>query len=393
LPIGTYNFYTRLVAFKSLSFFTLIYFTGRLCNPRAVNISKLFSYICITIIIAAIVMVVLEVIPYEHLHTRTGFMDFGTYYFNFDVSGNYGLIWTFETETGLKRFGSIFSSPLELSTSAIMALSVLLALATTRRNNLRYTTFNVISFLATLVCIIFAISRASFAGYFIVIYIFGWIIRNKTIIKSFHYLFLAVILYVCFFLKGDMFNFIIDTLSFQNASSVGHVLEWLNGINAIIQHPLGLGLGTSGRIAMETRDNIGGENQLVILGVQAGILMVAIYVYIYIQFISIGIKTYKKATSKIRKLSLAIALVKIGLIIPILTANTESFIYISYISWFLCGLLINTIMNNKNIKKLNSPDPNIPVAFSDGKNSSLSTLTGKSDPDIKSRLNHISGPI
>ena len=347
LPIGTYDFYSRLLAFKSLSFFTLIYFVGRFCDARSININKLFSYICLVIIIAAVVVVGFEVIPNEHLHTRTGFMDFGVYYFNFEVSGNYGLIWTFETETGLKRFGSIFSSPLELSTATIVALSILLPLATTNRHNIRFTTFNIISFLATLACIIFAVSRASFAGYFIVIYVFAWITHNKILIKIFHYSFLAVIFYIFFLLKGDLFDFIVDTLSFKNASSIGHVLEWLNGITAIAQHPLGLGLGTSGRISMESRDNIGGENQLIIIGVQAGILMVIIYVLIYIQFIKIGIEKYKTSTTKIRKLSMAIILLKIGLIIPLLTTNTESFIYMSYLSWFLSGLLINLVMNNR----------------------------------------------
>lgn len=348
LPIGPYNFYSRLLAFKSLSFFTLIYFTGRFCNAQSININKLFSYICLVIILAALVSLFLEVIPYEHLHTRTGFMDFGIYYFNFEVSGNYGLIWTFETDSGLKRFGSIFSSPLELSTAAIVALSVLLPLATTRHNNIRFTTFNIISFLATLLCIIFAISRASFAGYFIIIYIYAWITQNRMLIKIFHYCGLAVIFYICFLLKGDLFDFIIDTLSFKNASSVGHVLEWLNGITAMVKHPLGLGLGTSGRVAIETNDNIGGENQLIIIGVQSGILMIAIYVCIYFQFIKTGLKKYKTASAKIRKLSLAVVLLRIGMIIPLLTTNTESFIYISYLSWFLSGLLINLIMNNRN---------------------------------------------
>ena len=43
LPIGSYNLFSRLIAFKSLSFFVFIYFIGRFCNAKEINITQLFS--------------------------------------------------------------------------------------------------------------------------------------------------------------------------------------------------------------------------------------------------------------------------------------------------------------------------------------------------------------
>ena len=40
-------------------------------------------------------------------------------------------------------------------------------------------------------------------------------------------------------------------------------------------------------------------------------------------------------------LAFTIFLFKIGIIIPMFTSNTEAFVYISYFTWFLSGLLIN----------------------------------------------------
>lgn len=346
LPIGPYDFHARLVAFKALAIFPVIYFTGRFCKTESINLNEIFSFVCILTIVAAVV-VTIEAITYTHLHTFTGFTDFMIHFYDGEMSGNYGLIWTFETETGLKRFGSIFSSPLELASSAVLALAVVLALATNDRNKFIYTPFNVISLGATLVCVTLAVSRASFANYFIVIYLFAFITHNKKLIRCFHYAFFLIVLYVIFFVKGDTLYFIVSTLNFQNASSVGHVIEWVNGINGMITHPLGMGLGTSGKVAMTTDDQIGGENQLIITGVQVGIPALFIYSWAYIAMIRTGLKELKTATGKKRKLLLCVVLFKIGLIIPLITSYLDIFIYILYTTYFLSGMMINMVMKGK----------------------------------------------
>jgi len=40
-------------------------------------------------------------------------------------------------------------------------------------------------------------------------------------------------------------------------------------------------------------------------------------------------------------------LFKIGLIIPLFTAEIDSYIYVSYITWFLTGYMINLIQSTK----------------------------------------------
>jgi uncharacterized membrane protein len=42
LPIGSYNIASRFLALKNLSFFPLLYFIGRFCNARSVNIKRSF---------------------------------------------------------------------------------------------------------------------------------------------------------------------------------------------------------------------------------------------------------------------------------------------------------------------------------------------------------------
>ena len=351
LPIGEYGLYNRFIAFKALSVFPLIYFTGRFCRFQSININQFFSYICAVSILAAIVLL-FEVIPYQHLHTRTGLTNFMVHFYNAEAAGNYGLLWSFETEGGLKRFGSIFSSPLELSAASILALSILLGLITTKNNKIKFTNFYILSFFATLFCVLFAVSRAAFVNYFLLIYCYAHIVHNKTIVKYFHYFVVLIIIYFAFFLKGNLYDDIVATLSFENSSSVGHLLEWLNGINAMITHPFGMGLGASGRVSMETNDNIGGESQLIIIGVQVGVAMIIVYMWSYVLLITKGLKALKTANGKKKKLILAIVLLKIGFIIPLITSYFDTFIYITFASYFLSGLMVNMIVNDAEKREL-----------------------------------------
>ena len=112
----------------------------------------------------------------------------------------------------------------------------------------------------------------------------------------------------------------------------------------MIAHPLGLGLGASGRVSMETEDQIGGENQLIIIGVQVGIVMVGIYIWIYWLLIKKGIHALKKNAGKSRTLIIGMVLMKIGLIIPLFTSYIDTFNFIMYTSYFFSGLMMNRIM-------------------------------------------------
>jgi len=353
VPIGSYSIMGKLMALKNLSFFCLLYFIGRFCDREQVNINKLFSFIVIVLLVATIV-VFGERILNQHLHSFTGFSDYNFYFFNTDASGNYGLLWTFETESSAKRFGSIFSNPLEFASAIVLSLAIMFALISSKNNTepnaiiqTNPNTLEKIGLIASFICIVLALSRAAFISYFLVIYIYGWIIGNKKIIHFFHIGAAIIVLYVFYILEGDLYDFIMNTLTFQNESSLGHVLEWLDGINAMATQPWGLGLGESGRVSMTNKNNTGGENQFIIIGVQVGVIAMALYIYIYFKLIKTGLQQLKITAGKEWKIMLAIVLIKVGMFIPMFTAYIDSYIYFSYFSWFLSGYMINHIQNRQ----------------------------------------------
>jgi hypothetical protein len=343
IPVGEYTFFERLSAYKSTSFFAVVYFVGRLFKTKEIYLSKNFHYILLVAILASIVLMY-EIVTNTQLQTKTGYADFNYYIYDQEASGNYGLTWTFETETGLKRFASFFANPLEHAAATLLALAVIAGLYTNDKNKLKLDLFGKIAFVATQLSVIFALSRASLVSYFAMIYVYGLITGKKYILHIFHAGLLAITAYFIFLITNrDVYDFVVDTLTFQNASSLGHVLEWVTGIEAMIGKPFGLGLGSSGKISGMLGLNIGGENQFVIIGVQAGIIAFLVYITLQMLLIYYPFVWIKKLKGKERKIALTLFLLKIGSVIPLLTADFESYTYISYISWFLCGLFVSII--------------------------------------------------
>ncbi|MFN5914933.1 MAG: O-antigen ligase family protein, partial [Chitinophagaceae bacterium] len=189
-------------------------------------------------------------------------------------------------------------------------------------------------------CSVFALSRASMAGYFLASYLF-FLLNGKTkVLRVYHGLFIATAVVFFYFLANDEIGeFFLKTFTFENTSSLSHLLEWIDGIDAMQNNPLGLGLGESGRVSGELGTNIGGENQLIIIGVQTGVLPMLLYIIIYAITIGWSAHLFRKGQGKEQQVGIVLFILKVGLLIPVLTASVESYLYVSSVGWFLVGLL------------------------------------------------------
>ena len=349
MPFGAATLFEKWISAKSICFFTLVYFIGRFIAIDTVNLTKYLKLICAVSIVAGAV-VLLEVLFDQHLQLYTGYAEFISRYYNITPNGSYGLTWSFETENGLKRFASIFSMPLEHAASTIISAAVLAALITTNDKKVKLDNLVITAFVATFFSIVFALSRASFLSYFMIFYVYVTITHRKQLLKYIHLSILAIIGLFLVYVRGDVYDFIIDTVTFTNGSSLTHIIAWMEGLNSLVARPFGLGLGTSGNVANTYSESTSGENQFLIIGVQVGILPMLLYLFLYVYLIYLAFITFNNSVGKTKKMALVILLIKIGLIIPAFTSEFESYIYISYITWFFSGFLINLISANTLLK-------------------------------------------
>jgi hypothetical protein len=340
LPFGKYGFAEKLVALKSLSFFTMVYFAGRLINAKEVRFEKIFTWVGLLSFAAAVLMVY-EVITYTHFQTLTDYAFFNEDFYGLDVSGSYGLSWSFEINNGLKRFASFFSNPLEMAASTLVAAALLLSNYTNKDNKIIINRFGWLVLAATSFAVLFALSRSSLLGYVLLIYVYSLMTNRKEITYLFYGAIGIAVVYILYMLNDrNTYDYIISTFQLADSSSVGHVLEWIEGIQSIIDFPLGRGLGESGRISSALQENIGGENQFIIVGVQTGIISLLIYIAIYLLSLRYFWLGFKTGNLLVRKLGLSLLLMKIAFFVPMMTSNFDSYSYILYISWLLTGIFI-----------------------------------------------------
>lgn len=336
LPLGEATFINKLLYLKNTLLMAFVYFLGRNTSLEEKQITSLFRGIMIVALAACVLNVVEKVIGI-HFQQFTGYALYNYVINGMEPSGNYGLTWTFETQTTGMRLASFFSDPLELASACLMGFSVgLIWYLTTRSEN---TSFYLIVMLATVASLFFSSSRAAFAAFFIMVFFIAVVFKLYRLLALGAAVFILSTLYVLFLASDDLYYFVYDTLTFQNASSVGHVLEWVMGLESMISNPLGIGLamsGNSGSVEEELR--VSGENQFLIYGVQLGVAGLVLYVAILGFGITKALVVFRKSPIVNQaRVAFVAAVTKFGLLLPLFTANAELYLYVSLLTWWMLG--------------------------------------------------------
>jgi hypothetical protein len=347
LPIGEASFVEKGLYFKNLLIPALVFFVGRNTNFDDFEVKRLFQVVFV-IAVSAFAVNLIEALIGSHLQTFTGYALFNYAIYDMEPSGNFGLSWTFETQALTKRLASFFADPLELASSVLLgfATGLIWFLTSKREEGFPY----LVVMLCSMGSLFFSSSRAAFGGVFIMLFFIAVIFKLYRLILFGVGLGTAFVIFVILFASEDFYYFIIDTLTFQNASSVGHVLEWITAIESMIENPLGVGLamiGSSGSIDAESK--IGGENQYLIYGVQLGFLGMFLYILLLGFSISRSIRVFRLTENLMTaRIAFTAAAVKTGLLLPLFTSNAELFAYVNWMTWWMVGYAMNEYSKIKN---------------------------------------------
>jgi hypothetical protein len=337
IPLGEANLISKIIYAKNIFLIGILYFFGRNTDFNFKNwniVIKLLVFLTLLSFIIAL----LETVAGTHLHSFLGYSNYNLVVNDIDPQGNYGLNWSFESQGAKPRYASFFADPLEFSASLLLFFSLALWLfihSKYKQNKLLFITL--ISVIIS--SFLLAFSRASmFSG--ILLLIFGlYLSRNYRIIFYMFFIISVGLVYLYYFSDEELRFFIQDTLTFQNTSSLGHLVEWIEGIISIYENPFGVGLAMSGNASgVDQSIKIGGENQFLIYGVQMGIVSLVLYLLILIKAIYNSARLYLKSVDYNHKsIGFITSLTKFGLLIPLFTANAELYLFVALFSWYLVG--------------------------------------------------------
>lgn len=349
LPIGGVTFLNKALYYKNILMLGLMYFLGRMMvleSHQVMNILK----IILSITVLAFALNLFEKAIDTHFQSFIGYANLYQDINGIEPAGIYGLTYTFGAESGAKRFAAFFASPLGLAAAMLISFATAFFLFLNSKNQMgryKYGALVIIS----IACLLFAYSRSSMLGLFLIIFFTAIILGYYRLIL---FGFLVVVLFfgsIFIFAGDDLRYFVIDTFSLADSSSIGHVVEWIEGIDSIISNPLGIGLGTSGNAGGVNEElKIGGENQFIIFGVQLGVPFLILYIALIYASIQSSVKSYKMYTDKYDKVIPFIAATfKFAFILSLMTSNAETYLYVAYISWWMVGYSVRKEADIKSI--------------------------------------------
>ena len=346
IPLGEAPFLSKILYAKNIFLIGIVYLLGRhtyIDKQRWRFIVKVLIYL----IVGSFLLALSEKIFGTHLQSILDYGRFNLVMNDVFPIGNYGLSWTFERQGGLPRLAAFFANPLEFAASLLLFLSVCL-------NYLFHSKYNSnrLAFLGLLLLVIFSFffsySRGAIIASGIIVFFTLFLEKQYLLIRIVLVLVIMLVIYISFFSSKESQYFVLDTLNFQNTSSLGHLVEWLEGVNSMIQNPMGIGLAMSGNAnGVDQALKISGENQFLIYGVQMGFLGLIIYVSMLVKGIKDSLKVFKHSSKQhVKSISYVAASTKIGLLIPLFTSNAELYLFVAFLSWFLIGLIETYYLKN-----------------------------------------------
>lgn len=334
LPIGPATFVNKTIYFKNLLMLMVMYFLGRNMSLTHSDVKNLAHFILLLIIVA-FPLVLIEKLSNTHFQSMIGYTDY-VIAKGGEPTGSYGLQYTFQANSGDKRFAAFFASPLELATFSILAFSTssILAILYQSRRTL-YLSNGLISF----ICLLFSFSRAPIAGFFLMLVFIGYLLGYWRYILAAACVVLLFLAVPLFFGSEDLRFFIIDTFTLADPSSVGHLVDWLEGIDSMLISPEGIGMATSGNAGGVDRElQIGGENQFIVFGVQFGVLALFLYLWLVVRSISISKSTFLAFRGSVDSIVPFItATFKVAFLMSLMTANAEIYNLVAYLAWWMIG--------------------------------------------------------
>ncbi|SEJ18497.1 hypothetical protein SAMN05192553_102813 [Cyclobacterium xiamenense] len=336
LPLGEALFLNKLLYLKNTLLIGAFYFLGRNTRLAGEQLDRVFGWVML-IAVGAFALNCLEKVMGVHFQQWTGYALFNFAVNGIEPSGNYGLSWTFETQTTGMRLASFFSDPLEMASSSLLAFATGLIWFLTKKRE--ESGFYLFVMLAAVGSLFFSASRAAFGAFFAMLFFIALVFRLYRLLLMGVFLLFGFVVYVVYFASEDFYYFVYDTLTFQNASSLGHAVEWFLALDAMVANPEGIGLAMSGNTgSVEDDVRVGGENQFLIYGVQLGVLGMLLYIGALALGIVKSLQVFRHTENvSDARVAFVAASTKFGLLLPLFTANAELYAYVSLVSWWAIG--------------------------------------------------------
>ena len=333
---------TQLLGLRQAVFFMLLYFVGR-ATPDLVDdstVKKIFLLVMVTSILGILERFLVPPIGLVALGVAAYFNDFlGASAMT--VGNEWGLPTNYWAVLGghqVRRAGSVYLSGQGFAVPFILFFPMLTAWVFWRPKRPLYLVFAYALICAALLLTItrMTILVALFQCLLLILMRRKpeWAVAGLALTTM---AFLAALVLVPGFP-----NFVLHTLSGQEASTAGHLSDWSNGALAFIQQPWGFGLGTADVTAARTGlAHITGDNLYLTYAVQMGLLGVTLLLLVLGSITGHALNLFHRAENDTQqRMGASIWVATIGLMINGMTAVVFSSITFAWLFFWLAGAVV-----------------------------------------------------
>lgn len=340
LPPGT-----ELYGIRDIAFFTLLYFVGRASPEIADDPDTLRRLYIIAVLTGAIAIVEWFFVTPEALvllGVAAYFQDFLNVAV-FTTGNDYGLpmnYWTRIGNTDMQRAGSIYLSSQGLAVPYLIMLPVATAWVF---GALKHRSLTVkLEYGIIWVGLLLSITRMTILvcalQLFLVILMLRkpeWAVAGLTLAAFMLAFFLVVI--------PGMPGFVWDTLTWQTGSSVSHSKDWTKGFDALIQRPLGSGLGTTDQSAVRFGlEPLTADSGYLKYAVELGVQGLVAHLAIFAGFAAAAFRLARSGSTLNRRLLGTVVLfTTVGVMINALTGVVFNALMLSYLYFWFAGVVVS----------------------------------------------------
>lgn len=136
-------------------------------------------------------------------------------------------------------------------------------------------------------------------------------------------------------------TYVWETLTWQSASSVSHVDDWIEGMENALRYPLGAGLGAADQAAVRFGlDPLAGDNQYLKYAVELGVLGLALHVATLVGAALAGVQGARSGDDQQAAYGVVVAAAACGILLNALTAAVVNSMMLTYVFFWLLGSLV-----------------------------------------------------
>jgi hypothetical protein len=343
----------ELFGFRSSVFFMLLYYFGRgvpEIGERSTYVKNLFR---VAVVVAAIgilerifvsprMLVGLGAASYLNdflgLSVTTGGNDWG-------LPANY---WSVLGRHPVRRAGSVFLGGQAFALPFLILMPAATAWVFDPAKRLKF--WSLAGYAIIWAGLLVTITRTTIIVCALQVVLFFIISRRPTRVVGAAFTALAVFLAALILVPG-LASFVLETATFQTASSYSHVFDWRSGLVAFFEQPWGHGLGSSDQVAARFgRTPLTADNMFLGYAVDMGALGLIGYLSVLFTLGFFSWRLFKSArTAPIRMVAATVLLTTLGIAVNGTSSSLFNSIFLAYNFFILAGAAISAYQRSDSL--------------------------------------------